>query len=254
MLSHAKNLWVTCPRPRPLASIRLFCFPYAGGGASIYRAWGDAFPSPVEVRPLQLPGHENRLSEAPVKNIRVLIETLAIQITSFLDRPFAFFGHSMGALLCFELTHYLYQQWGLLPQFLFVSAYRAPHLEDRHPPTYQMPDQLFLEHIAQFNGTPTQVLENAELMQFFLPTLRADFALCETYQYPSHTSLPCPLAAFGGLKDENVLAEDLRAWEIHTQSTFGLHLFPGNHFFIHTDTSHLIEAIVQHLRPFHPAL
>jgi medium-chain acyl-[acyl-carrier-protein] hydrolase len=222
--------------------MRFFCFPYAGGGASVYRDWTTVFSS-LEVLPLQFPGRENRLLDPPFTRLDDLVETLAEQMLSFLDRPFAFFGHSMGALVCFELARYLHQHQGLLPKMLYVSAHRAPHLPDRHVPIHLLPDQDFIQCIRRFNGTPEEILRSTELMRLLLPTLRADFALSETYQYASDFPLPCSLSVFGGLDDSEVNVEELQAWNKHTSGLFTMHLLPGNHFFIHTARMQIIQVI-----------
>ena len=177
------NSWIVCPQPHPQARYRLFCFPYAGGGASIFNDWQAELPPEVELYALQLPGRENRLSESPQTRLKQLIETLIPIIKPDLDLPFAFFGHSLGAWIAFELIRELRRQKYPLPAHFFVSASKAPQLMDLKPPIHRLPDDKFLAKIKSFQGTPGAVLQDSKLMELFLPALRADFAVLETYFY-----------------------------------------------------------------------
>ncbi|MGH2506509.1 MAG: thioesterase II family protein [Ktedonobacteraceae bacterium] len=244
--------WIICPRPQPQAQLRLFCFPYAGGGASLYRTWHQTLPPTIEICPVQFPGRENRLTEQAFTQVEPLIQDLYNAISPYLDKPFAFFGHSMGALVSFELTRYLRQKAGLSPQHLCVSAHRAPHLPDRHTPIYQLPYPEFREELRHLNGTPEGVLQNEELMQLLLPTLRADFTLCETYTYDPQEPLACPIAVFGGTEDDKITSAELQAWHDQTQNAFVLHMLPGDHFFIHSTRELLLRTLSKILGRYTP--
>ena len=199
------NSWVTCPKPNPQASLRLFCFPYAGGKAVSFRAWSSGLPTTVEVCPVELPGRGSRLMEVPFTQFEPLISALAQALLPYLDKPFAFFGHSMGALVSFELARLLRQKYGLSPVHLFVSGRGAPQVVPvPDPPIHALPEPAFLEKLRGLNGTPEAVLENAKLMQLLLPMLRADFAVIETYVYVPEPPLNCPITAFSGWQDRKV--------------------------------------------------
>jgi medium-chain acyl-[acyl-carrier-protein] hydrolase len=172
---------------------------------------------------------------------------LAEGLRPYLDLPFAFFGHSMGALIAFELARHLARRQARGPMHLFVSGRAAPQLPDEGPPIHHREYEAFVEELRHLNGTPAEVLQNPELLELLLPRLRADFALCETYRCPAGPPLRCPLTAFGGLEDD-VTREELRAWESQTVGPFTLQLFPGDHFFLHRSRQGLVEAIVQALR------
>jgi medium-chain acyl-[acyl-carrier-protein] hydrolase len=244
----ATNAWVTCPKPKPDAGLRLFCFPYAGGGASTFRPWADALLPLVEVCPVQLPGRETRFREPAFQQLAPLIETLAVQLRPWFDRPFIFFGHSLGALIGFELVRALRRRGERLPVALVVSGRRAPQIDRQESPIHALPDSAFREALRRFNGGPAAVLDHAELMALLLPTLRADFAMSETYVYTPEPPLPIPLIAFGGLQDPLVSREHLEAWREQTTAPFQSLLLPGNHFFLHTAESFLLELLALELR------
>ena len=241
------DAWVRCSQPHPQARLRLFCFPYAGGGASIYRTWSAGLPRDIEVCAIQLPGRENRLSDPPFIRLTLLVRTLAQVLGPYLDIPFAFFGHSMGALLSFELARHLRRQKRSGPVHLFVSGHRAPQLPDPDPPIHRLPDPMFVAELRRLNGTPEEVLQNAELRQLVLPVLRADFAICETYDYSSEEPLDCPIFAFGGTQDDEVSRDELGAWREQTSSSFRLRMFPGDHFFLHSAQALLMQDIAEEL-------
>lgn len=241
------NSWVTCPKPNPQAKLRLFCFHYAGGGALSFRTWSDSLPLTVEVCPIELPGRGFRLMEPPFTRLEPLIQAIAHALLPCLDKPFAFFGHSMGGLVSFELAQILRKKYDLSPVHLFVSGRRAPQVPDPKPPIHALAEPAFLEELRRLNGTPEAVLENAELMQLLLPTLRADFAVIETYVYAPEPPLDCPITAFGGLQDREVSCDDLKAWQEQTNAAFSLQMLPGNHFFLHSAQPLLLQSLSREL-------
>lgn len=240
--------WLACPRPNPQARIRLFCFPYAGGGASIFNTWPDKLPTTVEVYAVLLPGRENRLTELTFTQLSPLVQTLTEALLPYLTTPFAFFGHSMGALIGFELARQLRWQHGPSPSHLFVSGRGAPQLPPYEPPIHDLPEPQFIAELQRFNGTPKEVLEHPELMQLLIPTLRADFAICETYTYTRGAPIECPISAFGGLQDHRVRPERLEPWRHQSCASFKLRLFPGDHFFLHTAEPLLLMTIARDLQ------
>ncbi len=238
------NRWIRCPRPRPGAAIRLFCLPYAGGGAMAYRTWGDSLPATVEVCPIQLPGREDRLGETPFTELQALVGALGVAIGPSLDRPFAFFGHSMGALIAYELTRELHRQAGLLPLRLFVSGRGAPQLPAALPPIHRLPDAAFLAELQRrYDGIPAILWQEAELRALLLPQLRADLALVETYAHTPSPPLPCALAAFGGTQDKQVAREHLAAWRGQVRDDISVQMFEGDHFYLNHSPWPLLQAI-----------
>lgn len=212
----------------PQARIRLFCFPYAGGGATIFRSWPEYLPAEIEVCPVRLPGRESRLLEQPISHLPSLISVLASGLFPYLDKPYAFFGHSMGALIAFELASYLRHCASRNePLHLFVSGHRAPQLPDPNEPVYHLPEAELIERLRHLQGTPEEFLNNQELLRLFMPMLRADFTLCETYVYQQTPAFPYPITALGGLQDPVVSRESILSWEAQTSSTFNACFFDG---------------------------
>ena len=250
MTSSTPERWFVCARPEPQPRLRLFCFPYAGGGPPIFRAWPEGLPAGVEVWAARFPGRGARLKEVPFTRIGPLVEALAAALEPYLNRPFAFFGHSLGALVGFELARELRRRDRPLPAHLFVSGCGAPHIPYPHPPIHALPDPAFLEELRRLEGTPAEVLAHRELMQLLLPALRADFALRETYTCAPEPPLDLPITAFGGMEDERVNGERLEAWREQTTKAFTLHMLPGDHFFLNTARSLILQMLGRELGPY----
>lgn len=216
------------------AALRLFCFPYAGGSAQIFRKWQHYFSPEARLSLAHLPGRGARIGEPAFKQHKPLVNALADAIIPQLPPAFAFWGHSMGALICFELARELRRRGQPGPLALFVSGRIAPQTTDPDPPMFNLPEQEFIAELRRLNGTPPELLEHPELKELFLPTIRADFELVETYAYEPEAALTCAIYAYGGLQDANVPAVDLKAWQQQTSGAFKVRMFPGDHFFIHT--------------------
>lgn len=239
--------WIAYRKARPHAQLRLFCFPYAGGSAAIFRGWAAEFPDEIEVVPIQPPGREGRLSEPPITRMQPFIEAVLTALRDHFERPFALFGHSMGALVCFELARRLRREGLPLPERLFVSGRSAPQLPDPFPHIHHLPPAQFLDELARLGGTPAEVLANRELMEIFTPLLRADLAVNETYHYEPEAPLACPISAFGGKQDREVPMENIAAWHAQTCADFVKTQFPGDHFFINSARTAVIATIKRQL-------
>jgi medium-chain acyl-[acyl-carrier-protein] hydrolase len=226
-------------RPR----VRVFCFPHAGGGASTYRRWAAELADGVEICAVQLPGREDRLNEPPFNNLTALVAAVHAEIVQYVDRPFAFFGHSMGALVGFELTRTLQANGDVMPLHVVVSGRRAPHLPPIRQPLHDLPPGQFEAALLALEGTPGDVFADKELMALLGPLLRADLAVCETYEYAPGDPLDVPLTVFGGSSDAEASAADLEAWRIHSRAFCGLQLFPGNHFYFRERPREIVAAI-----------
>jgi medium-chain acyl-[acyl-carrier-protein] hydrolase len=241
------NPWFPYHKENRQARLNLFCFPYAGGGALIYRNWSRNLPTTVAVQAVQLPGRGNRIQAEPFTNMTALVPATADALFPYLDQPFAFFGHSMGARISFELARYLRRNNGPRPEALFVSGGRAPQVPDDDPIRYNLPEPEFIEELRRLNGTPPEVLEHPELLQLMIPLLRADFSVVETYEYLTEPPLNCPIFAFGGLQDIDVTRAHIEAWREQTTGHFWMRMFEGDHFFFRTCETDLLRIIGQKL-------
>jgi surfactin synthase thioesterase subunit len=189
-------------------------------------------PGDVELWNVRLPGREQRLSEAPFHRMEPLVEALYEAMSSQLNGPYAFYGHSLGAIVAFEMARKIQRQGGQGPIRLVVSAHTAPQLGLCRPVLYNLPDKEFVAALRRFAGTPDEALENKDLMNIMMVALRADFEVDETYNYQAGPPLKCPISAFGGLDDPDVSQADLEAWRTQTSQKFSLHMMEGDHFFI----------------------
>ncbi|GAB4190473.1 MAG: hypothetical protein OHK0022_03290 [Roseiflexaceae bacterium] len=241
--------WALRFRPSPQAKLRLFCLHYAGGGASVFQPWAGLLPPQIELWGVQLPGRERRLREAPFVRMAPLADAVTDALRPLLDRPFALFGHSMGALLSFELARRLRREGGPLPVALLLSAHRAPHMPRRERPIHNLPEPELIDELRRLNGTPEEVLSHPELLELLLPLIRADFAACETYEYTEEPPLDCPISVFGGMTDPLVNRDELDAWSTHTAAAFSARVLPGDHFFLHKSRPMLLQALSIDLRP-----
>lgn len=230
---------------RPNAALRLFCFPYAGGAASVFRGWSAHTPPEVEVCPIELPGRGLRFGEPLVERWQPLIAELQRELAPLLDKPFAFYGHSVGAFLCYELARALRREQGLQPVAITVSGCGAPHWPDDEPPVHQLPDDEFSSKLKALNGTPEEILNSPELWQLLLPIVRADYTVHETYAYEQGEKLSCPLLACCGERDPLVSRERLEAWREHTSGEFRTQWFDGDHFFLHQIEPRFVRFVAE---------
>jgi surfactin synthase thioesterase subunit len=227
---------------------RLFCFPYAGAGALAYRPWIAPLSPAVSVCPVRLPGRETRINEQPLQSMAALVKALEAAITPYLDHPFEFFGHSMGAAIAFELARSLRRHGKTLPTALYVSGARAPQFRLNWTPPPAPDDRELLEQLRCLDGIPSEVLENPQVMEHALPVLRADTALFRNYVYEAEPPLPLPIFAYGGCSDPNVSSEHVEAWRDQTTAGFVRREFEGGHFFINSDLDEFLQALLEDLR------
>jgi medium-chain acyl-[acyl-carrier-protein] hydrolase len=239
--------WLEVARPVRAPAVRLFCFPHVGAGASLYRSWSDRLPESVEVCAVQLPGRETRFVEAAFDRVEDLVRALAAALRDKLDPPFSLFGHSMGALVAFELSRALRRQGRAGPAWLFVSAAPAPQRPRRVPPRHCLPEAAFRAMLREMGGTEDEVLRNDEMMGLLGPRLRADFSICDSHDYVAEAPLDCPISAFGGIHDGEVPREDLLAWREQTRAAFTVRMLPCGHFFLPEAAGDVLAAVAQDL-------
>jgi medium-chain acyl-[acyl-carrier-protein] hydrolase len=218
----------------------LLCFPSAGAGAVSYRQWLNAFPPDVEVIPVELPGRGARAKEKPFTDVRALAHTLAPTLVSLMNQPYALFGHSLGALLAFEIACVA----DTVPVHLFVSAHRAPDCRQTAHALYNLPDSALCRELAKLGGMSEILLREPDVMSLLLPSIRADLQMTETYICDAAPRvLPCPVTAYAGIGDERVPMVQMEGWGRRTDRCFRLHALDGGHFYLQRAGCPLVTMI-----------
>lgn len=225
------------------SSIRLFCFPYAGGSATIFRLWPEEISEKISVCAIELPGRGSRFSDPPVTQLTEVVSAVSNALKPLLDRPYILFGHSLGALLAYEVARSLQQAGHAEPAHLVISGRNAPHVPVSVPPIHDLPEAEFIAAIRRYNGTPEAVLANPELLDLFLPVLRADFTILDTYQYRKMPQLNCPIRVYGGTADTHTKPEGLADWQQQTRGLFSQKQFSGDHFFLQSQQASLLSDL-----------
>lgn len=239
--------WLTGLDRGAAAPVRLFCFAHAGGGSRFFAPWRAALEPDVQVCPVVLPGREHRGREQPYRRARPLAADLAEALIPLLDRPFAFFGHSLGALLAYETALALRRSGAPQPRVLFASARRAPQVPGTSR-LHELPTDAFISTIVELGGMPEKIRRKRELLRFFLPTIRADYEITEVYDGEGAPPLECPVVACAGSDDPVAGPADLAAWEHVSTGPFELRVFDGDHFYLSGPPKALLHTIREHTR------
>jgi surfactin synthase thioesterase subunit len=234
---------------RGVEALKLFCLPYAGGSASIYREWNTRLPAWIELVPLHMPGRGVRHGMPAMVDWPALLDLLLADAQPHIGGPFAIFGHSMGALVGIELAHALREGFGVAPVWFGASGCRAPR--DREPEHHWLtcPEAEFVEQVRALKGMPEELLQNREFMDLVMPYLRADFHLCGTYAYHPRRPLDCPMLLLSGTRDDELarLPEGLSAWRDETRGTIEARELDADHFFINTHRTAVIDIVADSL-------
>jgi len=238
--------WLPFSRHHPRVGLPLFCLPYAGGGAAAFRQWREALSPAIDPLAVEFPGRGSRLRDAPFRRVDD-IATAAVQaLEAEWQRPYALFGHSLGAFVAFEMTRLL-QRDGTPPVHLFVSGSRAPHLPPPADPAYRLDGAALRERLTEWGGLADSVLDEPELFAILEPGLRADLEAAETYQCSSVDDLRVPITAFGGIDDHLALPDAVAQWSGHTSAHFAVRVLAGGHFFVRDSRPQLLDIIRQAL-------
>ncbi len=244
MIMKPRNPWIAHRTGTPEARVRLFCFPHAGGSAAAYRGWSRYLPRHVELCPIELPGRKQRWAEAPHRSCGQLARAIASAIQPELDRPFVFFGHSLGSLLAFEVARDLRRHGERIPRHVYVSARRAPQHRIEGELLHQLPDDRMVDLLSRLYGAiPPSIAAEPDLLKPLLEALRADLEIHETYDHRPEAPLPCPISTLGGTSDRLVTMEQLRAWREQTAGPFVLKLFDGGHFYLREHERAVVQLV-----------
>jgi medium-chain acyl-[acyl-carrier-protein] hydrolase len=224
-------------------AIRLFCFPPAGGGGAAYRGWSSGLPTDVGLYAVTLPGREDRFFEPPLTDLRQVVGEVSRAIAQLTDRPFAIFGHSLGALIGTEVARSLRRSTGRQPVHLFVSGSRAPSMVADPSNRHLWPDEDLLTLLRELNGTPAELLDSPEFARMLLPAFRADLGLIAGYRHRHDAPLDSPVTATSGTDDPALDPGDLRAWAELTVGPTSVATFPGDHFYLQQEPRALLRLI-----------
>ncbi|MBQ8950525.1 MAG: thioesterase [Eubacterium sp.] len=222
--------------------IRLFCFPYAGGGASVFRTWQNILGNKVEVLPAHYKGHEDRITDKPVSSMKQLVDELYAELRNLADRPFYLFGHSVGSRVSYELSVRFEKDGNKFFKGLMVSAGLAPDQPEVNP-IYDLPDKEFYKGLNKYNKTPEEIYKDKTLWNIFEPVLRADFKLADTYCNRKETSISVPILGLRGTADPEISSEDILEWGRYTRKGFRSENIEGEHLFIDTNPRQVLREI-----------
>jgi len=249
-MDYQGNKWLVSYQESDDANLTLFCFPYAGGNAAVFKSWINYLPKTVNLFAIELPGHGTRLSEKPIDNFKALIEDITKAALPLLSKPYVVFGHSMGAIFAFEFIRHLRKQEKSIPMHMFLSAQEGARFKHNNP-KYLLPNHEFIEYLRKKSGTSEKILASKELMDCLLPMLRLDHKFSETYHldYQEESPLNCPITVFSGL-DDDIKEDALKIWSSETQSQFEIEYFPGGHFFFRQQEKAVISVILKKIEKY----
>ncbi len=225
------------------ADTRVFCFPHAGASAAVFAQWQRIVGDSVRICPAQPPGRAERLREAPHRDVRSMVDDVVAGLEGQFTGTYALFGHSMGALVVFELARRLREIGAPPPAHVFVSGRPAPQLPEGRLRLRDLPTDRLVAELRRMGGTPDLLLSDPELLEAFLPMMRADFAVNEDYAYTDEPPLPVGLTALGGRTDPRATEPELRGWSAQTSARFACHLFPGGHFFAEQHAGQVLDIV-----------
>ncbi|MGH9238260.1 MAG: thioesterase II family protein [Vicinamibacterales bacterium] len=248
MTDAAASRWLHRYAPRARAAVTLLCLPPAGSSAAVYARWTDRLPADIEVAAVEYPGRGARRREASFVRLHRLVAAMLAAIAPTLGRPFAVFGHSLGGLVAFELVRHLARARGPAPLGLYVAGCAAPMLGPSKPPLFSAAEPDFVEALRDLNGTEEAWLRDETVMRLFLPSLRADFEMTDTYVYEPGQPLRCPVTLIGGDSDRHTPLASLAGWKSLSVAPVETRLYPGDHFFLRTAEAAIVHDLGMHLQ------
>ncbi len=215
------------------------CFPHAGGSASFYNSWKGCFGEKIKICPIQLPGREDKFTKEPIRSVDIVTKQVVRELMNT-ENKLILFGHSMGTKMLYEVEKEL-EKGGRVSEFVIVSACSPPHMPDKYPIS-NLPDDQFIQELIKYNGVPGSMAQQREVVDLFLPMLRSDFIMSESYICSERTKLICPILALGGYEDDGANEEDMKAWSEYTDD-FQYCMFEGDHFYLKENEEKVIKKI-----------
>lgn len=243
MYTSSHSYWFEPLSSSRVGKFRLFCFPHAGGSAQVFHSWRRHFAQEIDLCLVNLPGRAKRIHEKPFTRCNLLVNAIADAMESQMEHRFAFYGHSMGATISFELSREIRRRHQIEPLHLFVSGRRAPQIPNTDPPAFNLPEPEFIDKVHSLNGTPRELLDHPDSRELFLPLLRADFELVDTYEYIPDLPLSCPITSYAGLQDAEVPLDSVAGWANQTSATYRQRQLPGDHFFILHPATNFVDVL-----------
>ncbi|MEV6000307.1 alpha/beta fold hydrolase [Streptomyces griseomycini] len=245
----SRRVETLAPSPAPVGrqELNLYCLPYAGCSARVFDSWKVYAPEFLNVIPVELPGRGSRCTDSPVSDLPELLDDLSSAIDVDSRVPYGIFGHSFGAIIAYELGRRMIADGFPGPSALVVSACRPPHLATPEVPVFDRPDRDFRQRLRELRGTPPELLENDELMELYIPVIRADYSIIDNYRSAGPVDIGCPIVALYGSADDDADGAVVEQWGAYTRSSFEKYEIPGDHFFLHSAEQEIVSRIASEI-------
>ena len=231
----------------PKSEVQLICFPFAGSGASLFYPWVSSLSSKFEIWAFQAPGHEELMDQELISDLGQMKKYIHQKVLPILKPPFILFGHSLGAVLAYELSKEL-QTKNLIPATLIVSGRQPPHLKSKKASISHLKNEDFINEVFQFNGIPRELLNSNEFLEMAIPILRADFQLAENYQIQIEEKIKCPIKVIGTTLDQWIDLHEISQWSNATENSCEISIFEGDHFHLKQNPKVITNYLNEDLR------
>ena len=240
--------WIQYQKTSDDPSMRIFCFPYAGGSALFYARWFRYLDENAEVFPIQLPGRESRIDEPLLRVMSVVINKIVEEISPYMTENTAFLGHSMGSMIAYEVARTLSERNMPMPKHIFLSGAVPPDMIGECEKIHMLSDEQFCEKLKGYESITSELMKYPEFFKFFLPVIKADFELIETYRFDKKWKMPCPVTVFSGTEDPYVPENALAQWGRFCEQEPQIITYSGNHFFLKEHTAEICRVITDSMK------